>query len=95
MPRKQVIITGYGPFGKVKLNPSWEAVRKLPDEYNEFQVTKLFLQVSYQDVIETVPKLLEQLNPTLVIHCGVGSSDGFIKLEQTAHCNGYTTPDIK
>ena len=35
-----ILVTGYGPFGDHKINASWEAVKKLPDLWNDSQYKK-------------------------------------------------------
>merc|ERR1712130_2007 len=35
-----IVVTGYGPFGKHKVNASWEAVKRLKDLWNEEQGNK-------------------------------------------------------
>ncbi len=38
---KKLLITGFDPFGGEAINPSWEAVRLLPDQIGRFALTKL------------------------------------------------------
>jgi pyroglutamyl-peptidase len=89
----KICITGYGPFRDVKINPSWEAVKSLPDEIEEAKLHKQFLEVSYEYATKKIPEMLAQHTPDLIIHCGVGQKD-CIKIEQTAYKNGYKSLDI-
>ncbi len=43
----KVLITGFGPFGEEKINPSVEAVRLLPDEIEGVSLIKLQLPVVF------------------------------------------------
>ena len=38
---KKLLITGFDPFGGETVNPSWEAVRRLPDTVDEYVLCKL------------------------------------------------------
>ena len=38
---KKLLITGFDPFGGDKINPSWEAVRLLPERIGEYDIVKL------------------------------------------------------
>lgn len=38
---KKLLVTGFEPFGGEKINPAWEAVRRLPDEIGAYRLTKL------------------------------------------------------
>lgn len=89
----KICITGYGPFRNVQVNPSWEAVKSLPDEIGEVKLYKQFLEVSYEYANKYIPKMILKHNPDLIIHCGVGL-EGFIKIERIAHKNGYISADI-
>lgn len=44
---KKLLITGFEPFGGEKINPSWEAVLRLPNEINGFEITKLLIPVVF------------------------------------------------
>ncbi|KAJ3274981.1 hypothetical protein HDV01_001487, partial [Terramyces sp. JEL0728] len=89
---KTVLVTGFGPFGTVDINPSWEAVKTLPNSIDGFEIKKVLVPVSYKHVSTTVPTLIAELNPSLVIHFGVGRP-GAIRLEKNAHNNMYGEKD--
>ena len=38
---KKLLITGFDPFGGENINPSWEAVKELPDHIGDWQLTKM------------------------------------------------------
>ena len=42
---KKLLITGVEPFGGESINPSWEAVMRLPDEINGYKISKLLIPV--------------------------------------------------
>lgn len=51
----KIIVTGFSPFGGETVNPSYEAVKLLPDEIDGCKLIKLELPVSY----DVCPTLLE------------------------------------
>ena len=71
---KQILVTGYGPFGKHKINASWEAVRLLPDFWTEEDCGSLTLKqvpVSYQYILEKFELQNLEVNPDFIINVGV------------------------
>ena len=40
---KRILVTGFDPFGGETVNPSWEAVKRLPDRIGEHEIHKLKL----------------------------------------------------
>jgi pyroglutamyl-peptidase len=89
--RERILVTGYGPFRQFQVNPSWEAVRKLPETIEGFPVETLLLPVDYDQVTRTVPGLIK--HRALVVHVGVGENN-WLKLETLAHNSGYDKGDI-
>ena len=51
---KHLIITGFDPFGGETVNPSWEAVRRLPDAVGDYRLTKLQIPTVFALAAETV-----------------------------------------
>ena len=73
---KQILVTGYGPFGKHKINASWEAVRLLPYFWTEedadlASLTLKQVPVSYQYVLENFDLKNLEVNPDFIINVGV------------------------
>ncbi len=52
--KKQLFITGFEPFGGESINPSWEAVQRLPDDIGSFHLTKLQIPVEYGNAANIV-----------------------------------------
>ena len=57
---KKLLITGFEAFGGEEINPSWEAVKRLPQEINGYSLTKLQIPVVFGEaakmVIDTAEK---------------------------------------
>ena len=68
-----IILTGFGPFGKYKINLSSEIVNQLPSEFSGIQVIKGIIPVSWRESIVTYKQLISKLklNPKLVILLGI------------------------
>ncbi|CEP01454.1 Pyroglutamyl-peptidase I [Plasmodiophora brassicae] len=94
------VVTGFGPFGDrhSHVNPSWEAVKALPDTITVadgecvVKVYKFELPVEYGAVQRLAPELHARHRPDIVFHCGVGKSHMYC-LESVAHSKGYVRPD--
>lgn len=71
---KFIHVTGFGPFrGFTDLNPSWEAVSRLPDQIYvnnvKYMIKKHNVSVTYEAVNDMVPKLWAT-NPTVSWYVG-------------------------
>lgn len=67
---KKLLITGFEPFGGEKTNPSWEAVRLLPDEINGYGLTKLCIPVVFRRAAKIVIDKAEELRPDVILCIG-------------------------
>ena len=69
-PKKKLLITGFDPFGGETVNPSWEAVRLLPEEIGAFSLTKLQIPTVFGLSAETVLAAAEKLQPDVILCIG-------------------------
>ena len=67
---KKLLITGFDPFGGDTINPSWEAVRILPDVVGEFELTKIELPTVFEKGAQTALDIAQELNPDVIICVG-------------------------
>ena len=67
---KKLLITGFEPFGGEKINPSWEAVKLLPETIGEFELTKAEIPVVFEKAAETVLAKAAEINPDAIICVG-------------------------
>ena len=70
MSEKRLLITGFDPFGGETLNPSWEAVRRLPDTVGGFKLTKLEIPTEFQRASKTLLAAAENLRPDAILCVG-------------------------
>lgn len=73
---KRILFTGFEPFGGEAVNPSWEAVRALPDA-----VLKRVLPVEYEKSGETLRALIGELGPDLVVCVGQAGGRSAVSIE--------------
>lgn len=69
-PKKKLLITGFDPFGSETVNPSWEAVRLLPEEIGACRLTKLQIPTVFGLSAETVLAAAEKLQPDVILCIG-------------------------
>ena len=73
---KQLLITGFDPFGGESVNPAWEAVKSLPDEIGTWTLTKLQIPTVFGEAANTVLKTVDTMpTPPDVILC-IGQAGG-------------------
>ena len=68
--RKKLLITGFDPFGGETVNPSWEAVRLLPEEIGACRLTRLQIPTVFGRAAETVLAAAEKLQPDVILCIG-------------------------
>lgn len=91
---KKVLITGFDPFGGEKINPAYEAVKKLPDTIAGAEVVKLEIPTVFGDSIERVVKEMEAIKPDIVICVGQAGGRFEVTPERVAiNCDDARIPD--
>ncbi|UJR15378.1 hypothetical protein I4U23_002326 [Adineta vaga] len=91
-----VLITGFGPFHSVLVNPSWEVAKALKTYLEWTCPVHIIIEqmhVTYDDVSNRIPDCWLKYNPTLVIHIGVAVGTKEIQIERYACNNNYCYPD--
>lgn len=67
---KKLLITGFDPFGGETVNPSWEAVRRLPPMIGSYELTKLQIPTVFVSAFQTVLTAAQSLQPDVVLCIG-------------------------
>ena len=67
---KKLLITGFDPFGGESVNPSWEAVRLLPERIGAYELTKLQIPTEFQNAAKTVLETAKTLQPDVILCVG-------------------------
>ena len=67
---KNLLITGFDPFGGENINPSWEAVKELPDHIGDWQITKMEIPTVFGAAADQVIAAAEGLQPNAILCIG-------------------------
>lgn len=67
---KILLITGFEPFGGETVNPSWEAVERLPNEIGDWRLEKLRIPVVFGRAGETVLARAAEVCPDAIVCVG-------------------------
>lgn len=67
---KKLLITGFDPFGGDAINPSWEAVRLLPDVIGGYEVTKMEIPTVFEAGAQKVLDKAAEIAPDVIICVG-------------------------
>jgi len=67
---KKLLITGFEPFGGESINPSWEAVRKLPEVIGDYRLTRLQVPTIFGKAAEIVLSVAKDLCPDVILCVG-------------------------
>ena len=67
---KKLLITGFDPFGGERINPSWEAVKLLPETIGEYALTKLQIPTVFGLAAEAVLAAARDLSPDVILSVG-------------------------
>lgn len=67
---KKLLITGFDPFGGESINPSWEAVKLLPDIIGDYEIHKMEIPTIFYKAFEMISKKAEEIKPDVIIAVG-------------------------
>ena len=81
---KQLLITGFDPFGGASVNPAREAVMALPDVVGDYALTKLEIPTVFGLAAETVLQTAEALCPDAILCVGQAGGRAAITPEVVA-----------
>ena len=81
---KKLLITGFEPFGGEKINPSWEAVKLLPEKIGDFEIIKAEIPVVFEKAAETVLAKASEINPNAIICVGQAGGRSGVTPEMVA-----------
>ena len=67
---KKLLITGFDPFGGETINPSWEAVKLLPEFVGEYEVHKMEIPTVVALAAKIVLEKAEKVHPDVILCIG-------------------------
>jgi pyroglutamyl-peptidase len=77
-----LLITGFDPFGGDSINPSWEAVKKLPDRIGNWKLCKLEIPTVFSLAAETVLRKAQKVAPAAILCLGVAAGRSAVTPER-------------
>lgn len=93
---QNVLLTGFEPFDKAAVNPSWEAVRQLDGVQlcEGVQMVSRCLPCAFATAAQTLLQFINDLRPAMVIATGLGPGRSDISIERVAiNVNDARIPD--
>ena len=70
---KKLLLTGFDPFAHYNINPSWEAVKALPEVIGSFSVHNMLLPNIYGTAGRMLLEEAERLKPDVILMTGMDS----------------------
>lgn len=80
----KILVTGFEPFGGESLNPSWEAVKLLPDNIAGAEIVKVLLPTEFLRAEEELPSAIDRHNPEAVLCVGQAAGRKALSFERVA-----------
>lgn len=80
----KVLVTGFTPFVGEQINPSWEAVKHLPERIGEMTITNREIPTEFDASGAALHKLLTELRPDAVLCVGQYGGANCIRVERVA-----------
>ncbi|MCR5795619.1 MAG: pyroglutamyl-peptidase I [Solobacterium sp.] len=91
---KTILVTGFEPFGEDTVNPSWEAVKLLDDEFEGVRIIKKLLPVVMGKASDMVLEVLESERPDAVVSVGLAGGRKAVSIERIGiNCDDYRIAD--
>ena len=81
---KHLLITGFDPFGGETVNPSWEAVCRLPDAVGQYRLTKLQIPTVFSAAADTVLATAKADKPDVILCIGQAGGRDAVTPERIA-----------
>lgn len=91
---KNILITGFEPFGGEKINPSYEALKLLPETIDNARIHILCLPVVFGKNGALLEQSIDELDPDIIICVGQAGGRSGLTFEKIAiNCQNASVPD--
>lgn len=80
----KILITGFDPFGGEKINPAFEAVKRIKDTIEGHHVIKAEIPTVFNKSIHMIETLIAEHNPDCVLCIGQAGGRSQISIERVA-----------
>ena len=81
---KTLLITGFDSFGGAVINPSWEAVKRLPEKIGKYELCKLILPTIYGKASGILLEKAAEIRPDVIISVGQAGGRDAVTPERIA-----------
>ncbi len=90
-----MLVTGFGPYGKERTNPTWEVAKLLNGRLiSGCRIKGVRLKVSAKEVSRDIPRLIDSLRPKLVLNLGLAAGRMDLSVERVAvNVADFSIPD--
>jgi pyroglutamyl-peptidase len=80
----KILVTGFDPFDGQPINPSWEAVRRLPDTVESAEIIKVQIPTSFGRSADVVRAAILEHDPDVIVSVGQAAGQFAISPERVA-----------
>ena len=80
----KILVMGFTPFGGELINPSWEAVKRLPERIGEMAITKREIPTEFDAACAALRAAMDELRPDAVLSVGQYGGANGIRVERVA-----------
>ena len=80
----KLLTTGFAPFGGERINPAWEAVRRLPDRMGESELIKAEMPTSFAGCAAALEEACRLWRPDGVLCVGQAGGRACVTVERVA-----------
>jgi pyroglutamyl-peptidase len=81
---KNILITGFTPFGGESINPSYECLKKIENSVSGFNIIKKEIETSFSNSHQQLLSYLDEYKPDAVILVGQAGGAKNIRVERVA-----------
>jgi pyroglutamyl-peptidase len=80
----KALVTGFEPFGSDPVNPSLEAIRRLPSRLGDLELATRVLPTAFGRALEALEDAVATADPDLVLCLGLAGGRAALSLERVA-----------
>ncbi len=90
----KILVTGFDPFGKDKINPALETIKSLPAKINGHDIITLEIPTVAFKSLEIIETAIQKHNPDIVLSIGQAAGRSDITIERVGiNLDDYRIPD--
>lgn len=81
---KRILVAGFSPFSGESINPSYEAIKDLPNQLLGFEIIKIEIETSFKTSHEKLIPFIDDCKPKAIILVGQAGGSKSIRVERVA-----------